>query len=449
MTKWFDDAIFYHIYPLGLCGAPQRNNFQSAPEERLNLLYGWLDEVSELGCNALYLGPVFESSTHGYDTADYYHVDRRLGTRGTLTAFVRAAHQRGVRVVLDGVLNHTGRDFWAFRDILANGQNSAYCGWYAGLRFDRGNQHGDPFCYDTWAGYESLPKLNLFNPAVREHLLKAVEQWMNDYEIDGVRLDAADALDFDFLRELSAFCHQRKDDFWLMGEVVHGDYRRWANPQMLDATTNYEMYKSLYSSLNDHNYFEAAYGLNRQSGEGGMYRDMGLYTFVDNHDVNRVASQLNDTAHLYPLYALLFTMPGRPAIYYGSEFGVGGKKNGSDDALRPALDLNDLRSQAPQRDLLVAIQRLIGLRRELPALRHGSYLQIAVAAEQLVFLREMDGQRVLVGLNASTGTARVTVQLAGVEGWRGDALNGGEGCQFSPGKTELELPPCWARVIPL
>lgn len=447
MTNWFDDAIFYHIYPLGLCGAPERNDFNAAPQERLNALYGWLDHIGGLGCNALYLGPLFESTRHGYDTADYYHVDRRLGTRQTLAAFVREAHRRGLRVVLDGVFNHTGRDFWAFRDILARGQESPYCGWYAGLRFDARNRSGDPFCYETWAGHESLPRLNLHNPAVREHLLLAVEQWMNDYEIDGLRLDAADVVEPDFLRALSAFCRQRKPDFWLMGEVVHGDYTRWANPQALHTTTNYEAYKGLYSSLNEANYFEIAYALNRQFGEGGVYRGLGLYNFVDNHDVNRVASQLKSSTHLYPLYVLLFTMPGVPSVYYGSEFGLKGEKGSNDAALRPALNLPDLAAHAPQPGLPDAIRRLANLRRDLPALRRGTYRQVHVAAQQLVFLRELEGQRALVALNAAPEAVRLEVNLPGAQGWLPDALNPGQGCTAAGGRLQLELPACWGRVL--
>ncbi len=449
MTHWSEDAIFYHIYPLGLCGAPQRNDFNAAPVERLNVLYGWLDHICGLGCNALYLGPLFESTWHGYDTADYYHVDRRLGTRQTLTAFVQEAHRRSLRVVLDGVFNHSGRDFWAFRDILARRQESPYCNWYAGLRFDGMNRSGDPFCYDTWAGHESLPKFNLSNPAVREHLLKAAEQWISDYDIDGLRLDAADAVDHGFLQELTAFCRQRKPDFWLMGEVVHGDYTRWANPAMLDATTNYEVYKGLYSSLNDANYFEIAYALNRQSGSAGIYRDLHLYTFVDNHDVNRVASQLKSSAHLYPLYALLFTMPGVPSVYYGSEFGLTGEKGRDDTALRPALDLQYMAAHAPQPALLDAIQRLAKLRQDLSALRRGGYRQVHVAAEQFVFVREGGGQRALVALNSSAETVRLEVNLPGANGCLADALNPGEGCSADNGRLLLELPPCWARVLTL
>ncbi len=258
MQPWFNDAVFYHIYPLGFCGAPERNDFGAAPVARLDKIYTWLDHIQGMGFDALYLGPLFESTTHGYDTADYYHVDRRLGTDDTLRGLAAELHRRGMRVVLDGVFNHTGRDFWAFRDVRQNGQASRFRDWFAGLRFDGTNHHRDPFSYDTWNGHESLVKLNLSHPEVRSHLLGAVETWIRDFGIDGLRLDAADHVDLGFLRELAGFCRSLRPDFWLMGEVVHGDYRRWANPACLDSVTNYEAYKGLYSSHNDHNYFEIA-----------------------------------------------------------------------------------------------------------------------------------------------------------------------------------------------
>ncbi|HEX7568085.1 MAG TPA: alpha-amylase family glycosyl hydrolase, partial [Anaerolineaceae bacterium] len=349
MKNWIEKAIFYAIYPLGFCGAPPGNDFSAPPQARLEQVHTWLDHIQTLGANALYLGPVFESSAHGYDTADYYWVDRRLGSNETLAQLSASLHQRGMRLVLDGVFNHVGRHFWAFRDLLEHGESSPYRDWFCNLRFDRRSPYNDPFSYEGWNGHYELVKLNLGNPQVRDHLFGAVETWVCQFDIDGLRLDAADCLDLNFLKELSAFCRSLKPDFWLMGEVIHGDYRRWANPETLDSVTNYECYKGLYSSHVDRNYFEIAYALNRQSGPGGIYRDLLLYNFADNHDVDRVASSLANPAHLYTLYILLFSMPGVPSIYYGSEWGIEGKKsNGSDLPLRPWLDLDQLARQAPQ-----------------------------------------------------------------------------------------------------
>jgi len=443
---WAADAFFYHIYPLGLCGAPARNDFGAAPVERLERLTEWLGHARELGANALYLGPIFESTAHGYDTADYWHLDRRLGTDETLRRFVAAAHATGLRVVLDGVFNHVGRDFWAFRDVQANGENSAFRDWFAGLRFDARSPYGDPFVYDAWSGNFDLVKLNLRNPDVRAHLFGAVESWIRDFDIDGLRLDAADVVDLDFQRELAALCRSLKPDFWLMGEIVHGDYRRWANPQTLDSVTNYETYKGLYSSLADHNYFEIAYALNRQSGPKGMYADLSLYNFVDNHDQDRVASHLGNSRLLYPLYLLLLTMPGIPSIYYGSEWGLEGKRPAGDDSpVRPAFDLATAAALAPEPALAGVVARLAGIRAATAALRRGGYRQLHVASEQLAFARELGDETVIVMLNASDQAVRVGVAASQDGEWR-DLLNGGE-CIASGGTLSAEVPPFWGRIL--
>ncbi|MFZ5880787.1 MAG: alpha-amylase family glycosyl hydrolase, partial [Chloroflexota bacterium] len=295
-----------------------------------------------------------------------------------------------------------------------------------------------------------LVKLNLHNPDVVAHLLLAVEMWIRDFGIDGLRLDAADVVEHGFLRQLAAFTKSLRPDFWLMGEVVHGDYNQWANPEMLDAVTNYECYKGLYSSHVDKNYFEIAYALNREFGEQGVYRGLPLYNFADNHDVNRVASNLTHPAHLYPLYGLLFTMPGVPSIYYGSEWGLEGKRQGGDDRrLRPALDLNSAREHAPHPELAEVIARLAQVRRESNALRRGDYRQLLVQSEQLAFLRRSAGERVVVLVNAADEAAAVELNLPEVHGGQlVDLLDGGEAISISAeGKVKVDVWPHWLRIM--
>ncbi|HML24729.1 MAG TPA: alpha-amylase family glycosyl hydrolase [Aggregatilinea sp.] len=442
---WIDSALFYHIYPLGLLDAPAHNDFSAAPVPRLEGLAPWIDHILGLNLNAVYLGPVFESTAHGYDTADYFQVDRRLGTWDTLRGVIGAMKARGLRVILDGVFNHVGRGFWAFRDVQAHGQNSVYAGWFHALDFGRTSPYGDPFGYEGWAGHMDLVKLNTSHPGLRQHLFDAVSKWIADFDIDGLRLDAADVLDHDFLRALAAHCRAIKPEFWLMGEVVHGDYRTWANPTMLNATTNYELYKGLYSSHADRNYFEVAYSLNREFGAEGLYRDLRLYTFADNHDVNRVASNLSNPAHLYPLYLLLFTVPGVPSVYYGSEWGLdGARTRSSDAALRPALTLDAARS-APHPALADAIRRFAALRRDLPALRHGDYRQVHVDHEQFAFERYTADQSVIVAVNAVDRPVTLTLgRLPGTV--LHDALNGGPAIPVHHGQATVILPPTWGAV---
>ncbi len=447
--SWAPDAVFYHIYPLGLCGAPEKNDFSSPPEERLDALYPWLDHIRGLGADAVYIGPLFESGSHGYDTVDYRAVDRRLGTNKGFAALCGAMHERGLRIVLDAVFNHVGRDFPAFKDVIANGERSQYAGWFHNLRFGGKSPYGDPFTYEGWSGHYSLIKLNLSNPGVREHLFQAAEAWIREFGIDGLRLDAADVMDPAFLRELAARCRRLRPDFWLMGEMVHGDYRRLANPETLDSATNYECYKGLYSSLVDKNYFEIAWSLNRQFGPEGIYRGLSLYSFADNHDVDRVASRLTEPAHLYPLYCLLFTMPGIPSVYYGSEWGIEGKKDGSDRPLRPRLDLASAPQNAAHPGLAPVISRLAGIRKANRALRAGGYAQLHVSHEQLAFMREAEGQRIIVAVNSAAAPARLQLQIpAGPDCRLVDLLNPGDSFPVKGGRAAIDsLPPRWARIL--
>ena len=265
--------------------------------------------------------------------------------------------------------------------------------WFHGLNFNLRSPYGDKFGYEGWNGNYDLVKLNLHSPEVKDHLFQAIRQWVHDFDIDGLRLDVADSLDKQFLHELSVFCHGLRPDFWLMGEVVHGDYNAWANPDMLDSVTNYECYKGLYSSLVDKNYFEIAYSLKRQFGPSGLYRDLKLYNFVDNHDVDRVASSLKNAKHLYPLYCLLFTMPGIPSVYYGSEWGLQARRTSKDDrALRPCLDLKALLANSPQPELPDAIAHLARVRlwNGRPAIRR---LQRVVRCSRTICLFSKCGSR--------------------------------------------------------
>ncbi len=419
MTTINQNSIFYHIYPLGACDAPHHNDFHSEPQPRLRQILGWLDHIQNLGANALYLGPVFESGSHGYDTADYFHIDRRLGTLADLAELSNALHARGMHLVLDGVFNHVGRNFWAFRDLQANGQNSPYKNWFADLRFDQRSPLGDPFSYAAWSGHFDLVKLNLAEPAARQHLFDAIRMWKEEFQIDGIRLDAADALSFTFLRDLRTFTNQLDPNLWLMGEVIHGDYRQWANPDMLQTTTNYELYKSLYSSFNDSNFFELAYSLKREFGAQGIYRDLStLYNFADNHDVTRIASQLHDKQQLHLLYFLLFTMPGIPSVYYGSEFGFEGVKQSDDWNLRPVFDLPQLQSKTHAYDLRGWIGHLSYLRQSQPALRFGNYEEVLVASSQFAFSRETGNDCVVVAVNSAAEPAELTLPLRGKANWR-------------------------------
>lgn len=395
------EKIFYHIYPLGFCGTAHQNNYSLEPQETLLKVIDWIPHMKYLGVTSLYLGPLFESKEHGYDTSDYYNVDRRLGTNETLKKLVEVLHQNNIEVILDGVFNHVGRDFFAFQDLLREQKNSHYVSWFDGIDFNKSSPFNDPFGYKTWAGHYNLIKLKLSNKEVSDYLLDVASFWIDEFNIDGIRLDAADTLDFDFMEKLSALTKSKKQNFWLMGEVVHGDYSQWINRGKLDSVTNYECYKGLYSSHNDKNYFEIAHSLKRQFGQNGIYENMGLYNFADNHDVDRVMTSIKNENHLNTLYTLLFTMPGIPSLYYGSEWKLEGNKGTYNDLeLRPSLDINEMNSKK-NADLIQHLHSVSKIRKETKSLKFGSYKEILVKAEQFIFSREFEGETVFVFLNSS------------------------------------------------
>lgn len=401
---WYDSAVFYHIYPLGLCGCAHEND--GVQGDHFDILEEWAEHANQIGCNAIYIGPLFESGSHGYDTIDYRLVDRRLGSNDDFKAFVKHCHDRNMKVIVDGVFNHVGRDFFAFQDVKQKREASPYCGWFCNLNFWGNNEYNDGFSYDNWGGYNLLVKLNQQNPEVKQYHFDTVAYWVNEWDIDGIRLDAADVLDHDFMRELRQFCNGLKPEFWLMGEVIHGDYSRWANGDMLHSVTNYELHKGLYSGHNDHNYFEIAHTIKRLNGIVG---DTRLYTFTDNHDVARIYSKLNKKEHMYPVAILQYTVPGIPSIYYGSEFGIeGNKEHGSDWNLRPALQLEEMDQNS---ELVQLFTRLGKIKQQFRELTDGDYKELLLTNRQFAFSRTLGESSVITIVNNDDQPAHVEVPL--------------------------------------
>ena len=444
MKSWVNQSIIYHIYPLGFCGAPEYND--GVQRYRLDKLIDWIPHLKELNINAVYLGPVFESTKHGYDTKDYYKIDVRLGDNTSFKKICQLLHANGIKIILDGVFNHVGRDFWAFKDVQQNRQNSDYCGWFHHLNFGGNSPMGDPFWYEGWGGYYDLVKLNLQNPCVTEHLLDAVGMWIDEFGIDGLRLDAADCVDMNFFRQLKDFCHKKRPDFWLMGEIIHGNYSRWANGDMLDSVTNYECYKGIYSSHNDHNYFEIAHSLQRQFSQGGIYANLCLYSFLDNHDVDRIASHLKDKNHLKNAYTIMYGMPGVPSVYYGSEWGIEATRTRTDDKpLRPELTLGQIPNANEELNRYIA--KLGKIRNSLKALQFGNFKNECIRNEQLVFSRSYHHQTVYIALNLSANANTVDFQAAGGFGKLTDVLTNE---QFdNTGYVHIPLEGYSARILVL
>lgn len=427
---WAYESVFYQIYPLGFCGAPFEND--GVEVNRIQKVIDWIPHIKKLGANAIYFSPVFESDTHGYNTRDYTKIDKRLGTNADFAKVCDALHKEGIRVVLDGVFNHVGRGFWAFQDVLQNRENSRYKDWFARIDFGGNSNYNDGLWYEGWEGNYDLVKLNLRNEEVVQHIFNAIKGWIEEFDIDGLRLDVAYCLDEEFARRLRSFCDSQKQDFFLVGEMLHGDYNRMMNDQMFHSVTNYECYKGLFSSFNSMNMFEIAHSLNRQYGpeQWCIYRGKHLMSFVDNHDVTRIASILTNKNHLPLTYGLLLGMPGVPCIYYGSEWGEEGVKAPNNDyALRPCFE------EPKPNELTEEIKKMIHVRTGSNALCHGSYRNVVLTNHQLIFERRTDDERMLVAINASD--APFTAHNGELGGTMTDLLTGNE-IQMS---GQLEMPP--------
>lgn len=426
---WAYEGIFYQIYPIGFCGAPTANDGKTV--SRILKLKDWSSYLESLGISSILLNPIFESDNHGYDTRDYKKIDCRLGTNEDFAEVCKDLHAHNVKIVLDGVFNHVGRGFWAFKDVQEKKWDSPYKDWFC-INFDGNSYYNDGFWYEGWEGHFELVKLNLANSAVVDYLLECVKGWIDEFDIDGLRLDVAYCLDRNFMKRLRSFCQELKPDFALIGEVLFGDYNQIVNDEMLHSCTNYECYKGIYSSFNSMNMFEIAHSLNRQYGpeQWCIYRGKHLMSFVDNHDVTRIASILTNKNHLPLTYGLLLGMPGVPCIYYGSEWGEEGVKAPNNDyALRPCFE------EPKPNELTEEIKKMIHVRTGSNALCHGSYRNVVLTNHQLIFERRTDDERMLVAINASD--APFTAHNGELGGTMTDLLTGNE-IQMS---GQLEMPP--------
>ena len=429
---WYDNAVFYHIYPLGLCGCAHENDGQAVPGA-FNKLNAWAEHAADLGCTAIYIGPLFESGSHGYDTIDYRLVDRRLGTNAEFKDFVAQCHARGQKVIVDGVFNHVGRDFFAFQDLKANRENARYKDWFCDVNFWGNNEYNDGFSYGNWGGFNLLVKLNQRNPEVQNYHFDTIRFWVDKFDIDGIRLDAADVLDFDFMKGLRRLANEVKPEFWLMGEVIHGDYARWVNDGMLHSVTNYELHKSLYSGLNDHNFFEIAHNVRRLEAIGRK-----LYTFLDNHDENRIASKLKKKTHLPLAYLLLYTLPGIPSVYYGGEWGIEGMRTpNSDTELRPCISMAE--GDKLECELTKYIEKLGEIHGREPEFHNGVYQELLLTNRQYAFARKADHSIAITAGNSDDAPANLSVPVP-IHASEAKNLMDGTIIPITNGRLNLTLP---------
>lgn len=392
---WAYESVFYQIYPLGFCGAPFENDANTV--SRIKKVSEWIPHMKKLGTNAIYFSPVLESDTHGYNTRDFKKIDCRLGTNEDFKLVCDNLHENKIRVVLDGVFNHVGRGFYQFQDVIRNRENSPYLHWFH-INLQGNSNYNDGLWYEGWEGNFDLVKLNLKNEEVIQHIFESVKYWIEEFQIDGLRLDVAYSLDHEFVRRLRALTDSLKEDFFLVGEMLHGDYKQLVNEDMLHSATNYECYKGLHSSFNSMNMFEVTHSLLRQFGPENwtLYRGLHLLSFVDNHDVSRIASILTNEKHLPLIYAMCFGMPGIPCVYYGSEWGAKAAKSEGDPALRACFEepvFNELSS---------FIASLAAAKKESEALNYGEFRSVLLTNKQCIFERKSENERVLVAINCDS-----------------------------------------------
>lgn len=390
---WAYESVFYQIYPLGFCGAPFEND--GVAESRILKVIDWIPHIKKMGINAIYFSPVFESDTHGYNTRDYSKIDTRLGSNEDFALVCKKLHENGIKVVLDGVFNHVGRGFWAFQDVLKNRENSQYVNWFSRIAFDGNSNYNDGLWYEGWEGNYDLVKLNLYNEDVVRHIFDCVTGWVKEFDIDGLRLDVAYCLNDDFCRRLRGHCDSIKNDFFLVGEVLHGEYGRMLDAKQFHSLTNYQCYKGIYSAFNSYNMFEIIHSLARLFGpeDWTVARGSHLFSFCDNHDVTRIASIISNEKHLPLVYAMCFGMPGIPIVYYGSEWGAKARKEEGDPALRACFE------KPEWNELTEFISKMAEAKKNSKALNYGDFRQVVLTNRQCIFQRYCDGERVLVAIN--------------------------------------------------
>lgn len=435
-VMWAYETSFYQIYPLGFCGAPYENDGKL--EHRILKVIDWIPHLKKLGIGAVLFNPVFESDTHGYNTRDYKKIDVRLGTNEDFAKVCKALHEEGIRVILDGVFNHAGRGFFGFADVCEKKWESAYKDWF-NINFDGNSNYNDGLWYEGWEGNYDLVKFNLKNPQVTDYLLESIRTWVKEFDIDGLRLDVAYCLDQDFIRTLRRETTALKQDFYLTGEMIGGDYNRIMGDDLCHSATNYECYKGMHSALNSMNLFEIVHSLLRQFGPENwtLYRGRHLQSFVDNHDVSRIASVLKRPEHLKLIYTLMFGMPGIPTIYYGSEWGEKADKSMGDPALRPCFE-------KPQwNELTDHIAKLCKAKAESQALNYGDFTSLLLTNRQCIFRRACDKGRVLTVINADEASFHADFNA---EAGCGIDLITGKKIDFGGG---LDIPPYTSYLIEL
>ena len=379
VPPWVRHVIWWHLYPLGFVGAFPAAADPDPAEHRLRRIVDWFDHAIQLGASGIALGPIFAPRTPGYDTTDHYRIDPRLGDDDDFDYLVTEAHRRGLRVLLDGVFNHVGMDF------------EAAASWFRG---------------DTFEGHDGLLTLNHDNPEIADYTADVMAHWLRR-GADGWRLDAAYAVPPQFWAAVLPRVRQHHPDAWFLGELIHGDYAAVVREAGFDSVTQYELWKAIWSGLNDANFYELDWAMRRHN---DFVESFAPLTFIGNHDVTRIASQLQRPEHLAHALVILMTIGGIPSIYAGDEFGFHGIKEervGGDDAVRPEFGSPPAQLDPRQAEVWRLHQYLVGLRRRHSWLHAASTAKMQLDNRHYVYESRCGDEALIVALNIDDAPLRI------------------------------------------
>ena len=457
VPDWVKKGIIYHIYPLGFFGAPYNSRDESETVNRLEKIREYYSHFQEMGVDIIQFGPIFESVSHGYDTTDYFKIDHRLGTNELFKEVVDELHGMGIKVIVDGVFNHVGREFFSFKDVQEHKQHSSKQGWhYIDFSQSYMNPHMDGFDYKPWEGFYDLVKLNLDNHEVRDYFFNVAKYWLGEIGIDGWRLDVAYLIENHFWRDFKHACKSVKSDSVLIGEMIHGPYSQKIGQDLLDAGTGYAIYKSIFNGINEGNLWELK-GVLEQSfhPQWGQNKNIALMNFLGNHDVTRIRSILKDERHVIPAFLILFTLNGFPKIYYGDEIGLTGVviPGRSDRDVRKSMPPSTQERDPYGQSIFANIKRFIQFRKENHALVYGNLTPVwadNTKSNMIAYLRKSSQQTLLVVVSTSFETKKVKIPLwnQGLDGSQFiDLLNSSEEYWVHNNQIEIDVPGCWGRVL--
>lgn len=377
VPNWVGKTVFYQIFVERFCNGNKLNSPKNVSKWDENPTYysfsggdiqgimDKLDYLSDLGINGIYLTPIFESSSnHKYNTTDYLKVDKNFGTNEIFFEFVNKAHEKGIKIVLDGVFNHSGHLFSQFQDVVKNGEKSIYKDWFF---IEKYADNQDDMKYQTFSTSKFMPKLNTANPEVKKYLLDAVAYWTREGKIDGWRLDVSDEIDMDFWIDFRKTVHEINEDIYIIGENWHNSYP-WLTGNRFDSVMNYSVTKCCieYFATKSINAQEFMADLSHVLMWNTEQVNLALLNILDSHDTSRFLSICNGNKDILKLAVLFqYSYIGVPCTYYGTEIGMEG---GKDPDCRRTFNWNE---DCWDNDLLNFFKKLIKIRTTSDCLSNG------------------------------------------------------------------------------